>query len=129
MQALFNQLIFIHVLRTRLNTATPDLDRKKGEKVKIRNPVPQESSPTHVAPPFIQGDVTPVEVESVAVVETASSSVSSTAVSSRQAEAVDTNKTVAKRASVQAGSINNLLTVDAENLQEFLELDVRKSWY
>ena len=103
-QVIFNQLIFNHALRTRLNTASTNLEK--------------------VEPTPAQGDAEDPQISGTDPEESGSSSrLDITAVASSQAASgtatpkkSDGTTGASKQASIQAGSISNLITVDANNL-------------
>jgi hypothetical protein len=124
LEVIFNQLVFLHALRTRVSTATTDLEKNAKKPDAISAPAPtQEALPV----PAAHTEVSPAETDTTSPANTlqspSSSNIAASVVpgSSVKGEA---NKGVAaaRKASVQAGGISNLITVDAENLVAFLEL-------
>ena|ERR1700744_5294559 len=112
MEIIFNQLIFLHALRTRVNTASATLDKKKAMpkinsgKAKGQAAVPSTGSDNSQDSALISGTATPV---------------ASQASSGASKEAGD-DLDALKQASIQAGSISNLIAVDASNMDPFLEI-------
>lgn len=127
-------------MRTRVNTASASLDSEKDKKGKEKK---TEELPVNTADaipaPLTAADV-PAPAGATNGTEDSSgpSAGPSTTVVSRESSVspVDGGKDAAKKvtdagtakqASAQAGSISNLITVDANNLDAFLEITARES--
>jgi hypothetical protein len=121
LEVIFNQLVFLHALRTRVNTASAGLDGKKRRSEKGAK-AQENTAPKATA-------AASTESSNGATSASGSSSQGpSTAVASQASSTTlpkpkkdDTKAKDSKRDSTQAGSISNLIMVDANNLEAFLE--------
>jgi hypothetical protein len=179
LEVIFNQLVFIHALRTRVNTATvldpksskvpPGKDEKKQKglgsqsakepAVPVQTPGVVSGDPVvTVDPPSGEAPIPVAEVTSTtgyaseAGPGSSISASTSTAVSNSKndhdtssptaststatlsakkdkdasSETKKKEETTVKQISTQAGSLSNLITVDSNHLQSFLEITARK---
>jgi hypothetical protein len=129
LEVIFNQLVFLHALRTRVNTASTNVDTKKKTKKESQMTA---RDPSVAAPNIAITSAKPSSNSNSS--SNASSPGSSTivaygasSVSSSNAKKANGEAATPKQASIQAGSISNLVTVDAANLNSFLELTAGKT--
>jgi hypothetical protein len=141
LECIFNQLVFNHALRTRVNTASADLEKKKkttrGKNEGMTEPLAQPAS-SNVSPPIETADTseegessTTIELAKVAVPASSPSGTTSVSTSTSTPTAQVDKKpetgagagdgALSKQASAQAGSISNLVTVNALNLTSLLD--------
>lgn len=133
----------MHAMRTRVNTASASLDSEKDKKGKEKKTeeLPVNTADAIPAPPTAADVPAPAGATNRKEDSSGPSAGTSTTVVSRESSVspVDGGKDgkvaakkdgdagTAKQASAQAGSISNLITVDANNLDAFLEITARES--
>lgn len=116
-EGLFAQLVFDHILRVRINTASAELLKKESKKEKAERKAKEKKKNKESNG---HGHSIPPSGSSSEAVENGSGStvITTTSVVAK----VDTKKTTTQESKSQAGSISNLLTVDIKNVTDAVEM-------